>query len=115
MDYIMLGKQIREFRRKRGITQEKLAELADLSTPYISHLERGTKRPSLAVLTRLAECLGVTVDQILSGNQASDKAAFYPEVQEILGDCSTQERTVLTEIISAAKRSIREHKLSRPP
>ncbi len=78
MDYIALGKDIRELRRKRGFTQEKLAEFADLSVPYISHLERGTKTPSLAVLVRLAENLGVTVDRLLSGNQIVDKAAYYP-------------------------------------
>ena len=58
MDYIALGQRIRDLRRKRGLTQEKLAELVDLSVPYISHLERGTKKPSLAVLIRLAECFG---------------------------------------------------------
>jgi hypothetical protein len=31
----------------------------------------------VAVLVRLAECLSVTVDRLLSGNQATDKAAYY--------------------------------------
>lgn len=115
MDYIMLGKQIREIRRQRHLTQEKLAEKVDLSVPYISHLERGTKKPSLAVLVRLAESLDVTLDRLLSGNQTTDEVAYYSEVQEILGDCSVLERVVLTEIVSAAKRSIRTHGLSRPP
>ena len=112
MDYIALGKEIRELRRKRNLTQEKLAELADLSVPYISHLERGTKKPSLAVLVRLADSLDVTVDRLLSGNQEKDTVAFFPEV---LADCSVLERVVLTEIVCAAKRSIRTHKLSHPP
>lgn len=115
MDYIVFGRELRKLRRQRGLTQERLAELAELSTPYVSHLERGSKKPSMAVLVRLADCLGVTVDRLLSGNQAADKAAFYPEVQELLGDCSILERTVLTEIVSAAKRSIRTHGMSRPP
>lgn len=115
MNYIALGKEIRDLRRKRGLTQEQLAELADLSTPYVSHLERGTKKASLAVLVRLAESLGVTVDQLLTGNQVTDKAAYYSEVHELLEDCSVRERAVLTEIVSAAKRSIRTHGMSRPP
>lgn len=115
MDYIAFGRELRKLRQQRGLTQEKLAEFVDLSVPYISHLERGTKKPSLAVLTRLAESLGVTVDRLLTGNQKTDKTAFYLEVQELLGDCSTRERAILTEIAYAAKRSIREHKLSQPP
>ena len=62
MDYITFGRELRKLRQQRGLTQEKLAELVDLSVPYISHLERGTKKPSLVVLTRLAESLGVTVE-----------------------------------------------------
>ena len=115
MDYIALGQRIRDLRRKRGLTQEQLAELADLSTPYVSHLERGSKKASLAVLVRLSESLEVTADQLLSGNQAADRIAFYPEVQDLLGDCSVLERVVLTEIVCAAKRSIRTHGMSRPP
>lgn len=115
MNYIALGKEIRDLRRKRGLTQEQLAELADLSTPYVSHLERGTKKASLAVLVRLAECLSVTVDRLLTGNQKTDKTAFYLEVQELLEDCTVRERAVLAEIVSAAKRSIRTHGMSRPP
>lgn len=115
MDYIAFGRELRKLRQQRGLTQEKLAELVDLSVPYISHLERGTKKPSLEVLTRLAESLGVTVDRLLAGNQVTDKAAYYPEVQELLADCSVLERVVLTEIVCAAKRIIRTHGMSRPP
>ena len=115
MDYIAFGRELRKLRQQRGLTQEKLAELVDLSVPYISHLERGTKKPSLEVLTRLAESLGVTVDQLLTGNQVTDKAAYYSEVHELLEDRSIRERAVLIEIVGAAKRSIREHRLSRPP
>ena len=43
MDYIAFGRELRKLRQQRGLTQEKLAELVDLSVPYISHLERGTK------------------------------------------------------------------------
>lgn len=115
MDYIAFGRELRKMRQQRRLTQEKLAELVDLSVPYISHLERGTKKPSMEVLVRLAEILDVTVDRLLSGNKVTDSAAYYPEVQELLGDCSVLERVVLTEIVCAAKRSIRTHGMSRPP
>ena len=59
--------------------------------------------------------MNVTVDRLLSGNQEKDTVAFFPEVQELLADCSVLERVVLTEIVCAAKRSIRTHKLSHPP
>lgn len=115
MDYMVFGRELKKLRQQKHLTQEQLAERADLSVPDISHLERGSKKPSMAVLVRLAESLGVTVDRLLSGNQTTDKSAYYPEVQELLEDCSVPERIVLTEIIGAAKRSIRTHGMIRPP
>lgn len=115
MDYMVFGRELKKLRQQKHLTQEQLAERADLSVPYISHLERGSKKPSLAVLVRLSESLEVTADQLLSGNQVMDKTAYYLEVQELLEDCTTCERAVLTDIISTAKRSIRTHGMSRPP
>ena len=42
----LLGTRIRELRRKRGLTQEKLAELAEISAPSISKIESGIYHPS---------------------------------------------------------------------
>ena len=54
LDDYQIGERIRTVRKRRGMTQEQLAEAANLSVPYISHLERGFKRPSLETLVRLA-------------------------------------------------------------
>ncbi len=43
MNYQQMGNQIRKIRKQRGMTQEKLAELAYVSVPYISHIEEGHK------------------------------------------------------------------------
>lgn len=69
MDYQTLGRQVRALRLQRGMTQEQLAEAAELSVPYISHIERGRKRASLETLERLAEALGITVAGLLAGAQ----------------------------------------------
>ena len=50
MDYQQIGRQIRAARLRRKMTQAQLAETADLSVPYISHVERGKKRVSLDAL-----------------------------------------------------------------
>jgi DNA-binding XRE family transcriptional regulator len=51
------GKQFR--RKKAGLTQEKLAEKADLSTIFISRVERGKESPSVDSLVKIAKALGV--------------------------------------------------------
>ena len=65
MDYHQIGGRVREIRIKNGMTQEQLAEAANLSVPYISHIERGFKRPSLETLVRVAGALHVTADVLL--------------------------------------------------
>jgi transcriptional regulator with XRE-family HTH domain len=53
------GAIIRRLRTKRGLTQEKLAELADLNVSYIGFLERGENVPTLTIVLNLARALEV--------------------------------------------------------
>ena len=55
----LLGQRIREQRRKKGWTMDKLAEKADLSVNYVGDLERGVKTPSLDTFIRIVEALDV--------------------------------------------------------
>lgn len=107
-DYQKIGQRIRMLRMKSGLTQEQLAEASDLSVPYLSHIERGSKRASLETLVRVAEALDVTVDRLLSGIQPADRDAFLPDLQELLDDCSLRERRTLLEVVAALKRALRE-------
>ena len=65
MDYKLLGMKVRLFRRKRGMTQEQLAERADLSASFIGHVERGTRISSLETLMKLCHVLQVTPNDLL--------------------------------------------------
>jgi len=55
------GKRLAEIRRKRGLTQEQLAELADMTTLSLSYIEQGRRWPRLVTLHKLANCLKVPV------------------------------------------------------
>lgn len=61
----LFGRRLRELRKERGLTQETLAESADLSGNYISDLELGLKVPSLTILVRLSQALGVATSELL--------------------------------------------------
>lgn len=56
---IILGKNIKYYRYKKGLTQEKLAEILDVSPNYIGRLERGQHSPSFEKIECLAEVLQV--------------------------------------------------------
>ncbi len=55
----LLGARIKELRKRRGLTQEKLAEQVDLATNYISLIEVGRTSPSLETMENVARALGV--------------------------------------------------------
>ena len=53
------GTRLRELREERGLSQEKLAEMADLHRNYVGQLERGRSNVSLLTIVRLARSLNV--------------------------------------------------------
>jgi transcriptional regulator with XRE-family HTH domain len=62
----LLGKALRLRRHAAGFTQEKLAERPDLSTVFISRIERGKESPSVDSLVKLARALGVRVRDLVT-------------------------------------------------
>jgi transcriptional regulator with XRE-family HTH domain len=63
----IFGERVRELRDRLGITQEKLAQAADLTTSFVSTVERGQKMPSLNSILKLARALKVDAGELLSG------------------------------------------------
>ncbi len=63
-----LGEAIRRRRRELGITQPHLAELAEISTNTLYKLERGQGNPSLDVLNKLADVLGMELTLVVKKN-----------------------------------------------
>ena len=58
---------IREWRKQRGLTQEKLAELANVHVNTLLRWEYGTREPKVSELQRLAQVLNVTEAELLNG------------------------------------------------
>lgn len=67
---IEIGNRIKSARENRGWTQEELAEKIDLSTQFISTIERGAAGASLGTIIGLCEVLNVSSEWLLCGKQA---------------------------------------------
>jgi transcriptional regulator with XRE-family HTH domain len=55
----LVGQNVRKIRQKRGLTQEKFAEISGFSQQYLSSLENGRRNPTVVTLYELATALGV--------------------------------------------------------
>ena len=64
IDPLGVGSFIREQRERAEISIRKLAELADVSNPYLSQIERGLRKPSAAVLQQVANALRISVETL---------------------------------------------------
>ena len=75
-----LGKRIAMLRRQRGLKQEDLANTLGVSSQAVSKWENDQTCPDISLLPQLAEILGVSVDELLSGkkNELAETAKVLP-------------------------------------
>ncbi|MBI2925425.1 MAG: helix-turn-helix transcriptional regulator [Verrucomicrobia bacterium] len=64
------GRNVARIRNERGLSQDKLAEKAELDRTYVSGIERGIRNPGIKVVVRLAHALGVSTDALCQGVDA---------------------------------------------
>lgn len=84
-----LGSRLHRLRKKRGYTLEELEERAGVSKSYIHDIENGKRKsPSISILRRLADALGVPLEVLLNF-QAEEKywiTDLPPEIQSFVRD-----------------------------
>jgi transcriptional regulator with XRE-family HTH domain len=82
-----VGEFIRSQRELASMSVRRLAELADISNPYLSQIERGLRRPSAEILQQLAKALKISVETMYTraGLLAEDADEHAPSVREAIG------------------------------
>lgn len=97
--------QIRKYRLRRGLTQEKLAELCSVSPPTISKWENGSLQPSREHQIQLTAILGIQFDKSFSS--AKPEPSHSPTIHEIIAILNkmkeSEQELVLDIIISFEK------------
>jgi transcriptional regulator with XRE-family HTH domain len=62
---VAFGQAVRRLRHAKGISQEKLAELAEIHRTYIGDVERGTRNIALVNMSKIAVALGVSLSRLI--------------------------------------------------
>jgi transcriptional regulator with XRE-family HTH domain len=88
-----LGVFIRDQRRTARLSLRKLSELAGISNPYLSQIERGLRKPSAEILQAIAKGLRISAETLYVRAGILDERGDGPDlVGEILGDRTVTER-----------------------
>ena len=99
-----LGKQVRQLRKGRKWSQQKLSEVSGLAVRTISRIERGLMNPSFEVLTILVDVLGISFDSLFTSSDDQDI-----DIQEMIGlyrACSDQGRQLILTVVRAMARDL---------
>ena len=101
-EFKLLADAIRQARIEKKIPQEKLADMLDVSTTHIRHMESGHRKPSVEKLISLCQILDLSFDRIVKG----EPRPVSPATQRIR-DClenafSEEERNLIADLIEAA-------------
>ena len=91
----LLGQQVRRFRKEAGLSQEKLAELVNVSLTTISRMENGHQMVAVEKLIQIAEALEMNagdlfLDFSFEGNR--EKEEVDVQLQKVLKNCNAHEK-----------------------
>lgn len=99
-----IGKNIRKYRKLKGLTLEQLAEILETETNYLGQCERGERRFSLDKIIDLIEYFGITANDIIPTHNILEvdnkqKTFYLNKIEEILNNCSDNQLAVVLKIL----------------
>ena len=92
MNQKAIGRRIKAAREKKRLTQERLAELVDLSPMHVSVIERGVKLPKLETLINIANILDVSADELLQDVVNNQTKLYVSEASELIEQLSREDQ-----------------------
>lgn len=107
VDYVAIGKRIRESRTKQDITQQVLAKKAGITVQFLSNVENANAKASLNTIVKIANALETGVDALLCDNLSECRPIFEGQLATLLVSCSVYE---LRLILAQAKGLMEEIK-----
>ena len=99
INYEMLGDRI----RLRELSQEQLAEAANLTRESINRIEKGSLKAKLDTITVIANILNVPIDYLIGNDETLSKDA-ETEILKLLLDCNRLEKQILIETLRSLKK-----------
>ena len=98
MDYGAIGQRIKQVRRSRDMTQERLAEALSVSVGYISQIERGVTKINLDTLAAVAAHLNCELSELVTGVSVLQGRYLEGELAQLVDQMDGRQRKMLLEV-----------------
>lgn len=98
IDFGAIGRKIKLYRKKINLTQFQLAEKLDVTSNYISAVERGITKVSLTRLDEIAAILNISVADLFTDCNTESKTYGYNEIFELTKDQTPEQKSLLIDI-----------------
>ena len=103
MDFVEMGKRIRLRRLELKLTQERLAELTDLSPTYIGSIERAVSKCSLETIVNISEVLDLDMNYLLLGIPSNNVESIFSQTLNKLPD---DKKSLYVELCSSIAQTL---------
>ena len=109
LKFDLIGMRIKYYREAKGISQEELGAILDISVRHISAIETGTRGISLNLLVDIANALEVSSDDLLTHNLTHSNSVAATEWYEVMHDCTPTEKVILMDMLKHMKALLLEN------
>ena len=100
LDRELFGEKIRQIRRLRGFSQEKLSEKIDISPRHMCTIENGNSLPSIETFVKIAKILNININEFFNINPAINDS-LKTEIYDLIQTSSFEELNLIKDIIKA--------------
>ena len=108
VDYVALGKKIRQKRLQTGLSQDVVSEAIGLSESFYGHIERGDRRLSVESLMKIADYFDLSLDFLLQKSKSTHDSDEWllAELDNMFRDKSPSQRDYLLSILRVLSNNI---------
>lgn len=103
LNFDIIGKRVRTYRKQAGMTQGKLAEKAGMDTNNVSRIERGISTPTLESLVKICNVLKVTPNDLLLESYNAPTVSLKIEISNLLEGLTNEEYCKIIDYIRFIK------------